>query len=260
MTVPSVTLETVPCVGTTKVEVWKHGRCECKELVFECLKVKKVFDEFVLRDCVEGIRFQVCGRPHGGTIEPRLILRNCKLSNVEIKNASSGPDSRLRFSGKCCCDVFGKDSRGNIIRLEVLEVPEGTNLSAGPCGELCFSFNVRRTYPHVPEPNFENLLHFLDQGRFELQCLGEAVIDPDNNEVTDEILVTSLGAFIAIKFDAEVQVCVPVLGYCKIDEEEAPIEDTFCEEFEMECIPSFNPPQLGYANAPIPPHRENSEQ
>lgn len=251
MTVPNVSLPTVLCTGTTKVEVWKHGKSESKELVFECLKVKKVFDEFVLRDCVEGIRFQVCGRPHGGTIEPTLILRNCKLSNVEIRDVSTGNDKRLKFSGKCCCDVFGKDSRGDIIRLEVLEVPEGTNLSAGPCGELCFTFNVRRTYPNVPESNFRSLLHFLDQGRFELQCFGEAMIDPDNNDVTGEILVTSLGAFIAIKFDAEVQVCVPVLGYCKIEEEEAPIEDTFCEEFEMESIPSFNPPQLGM---PTPPY------
>jgi len=250
MTAPNITLPTVCCTGTTKLDVWSHGKCECRELVFECLKVKKVFDEFVLRDCVEGIRFQVCGRPHGDEIEPTLILRNCKLSNVEIKDASSGSDKRLKFSGKCCCDVFGKDSRGNIIRLEVLEVPEGTNLSAGPCGELCFSFNVRRTYPCVPDPNFESLLHFLDQGRFELQCLGEAMIDPENNEVTGEILVTNLGAFLAIKFDAEVQVCVPVLGYCKIDEEEAPIDVSFCEEFEMECIPSFNPPQLGM---PTPP-------
>jgi len=260
MTAPNITLPTVPCTGTAKVDVWSHGRCECKELVFECLKVKKVFDEFVLRDCVEGIRFQVCGRPHGDTIEPILILRNCKLSNVEIKDASNSVDKRLKFSGKCCCDVFGKDSRGNIIRLEVLEVPDGTNLSAGPCGELCFSFSVRRTYPCVPDPSFESLLHFLDQGRFELQCLGEAVIDPENNEVTGEILVTNLGIFVAIKFDAEVQVCVPVLGYCKIEEDEAPIDVSFCEDFECECIPSFNPPQLGMPHYPIPPHRDNSEQ
>jgi len=250
MTVSSVNLPTVPCNGTIKADVWTHGKSECKELVFECLKVKKVFDEFVLRDCVEGIRFQVCGRPHGDTIEPTLILRNCKLSNVEIKDASSGSDRRLKFSGKCCCDVFGKDSSGNIIRLEVLEVPEGTNLSAGPCGELCFSFSVRRTYPLASDENFERLLHFLDQGRFELQCLGEAVIDEENNEVTGEILVTNLGAFIAIKFDAEVQVCVPVLGYCKIEEDVAPIDVTFCEDFEMENIPSFNPPQLGKTSPP----------
>lgn len=247
----NVTLPTVLCAGTTKVEVNVCGKTEQKELVFECLKVKKVFDEFVLRDCVEGIKFKVCGEPHGGTIEPTLILRHCMLSNVEIKNVSTNTEKRLRFSAKCCCEVFGKDSRGKIIRLEVIDVPEGTNLSEGPNGELCFTFGVRRTYPNVTDENFEKLLHFLDQGRFELQCLGEALIDEDNNIITGEILITNLGAFIAIKFDSEVQLCIPVLGYCAIEEDVAPIEVNFCEEFEFEDVPSFNPPQLGM---PIPPY------
>ena len=247
----NVTLPTVLCAGTTKVEVCEGGRTEYKDLVFECLKVKKVFDEFVLRDCVEGIKFKVCGEPFGGNIEPALILRNCKLSNVEIKDASTNTDKRLKFSAKCCCDVFGKDCRGKIIRLEVLDVPEGTNLSEGPCGELCFTFTVRRTYPNATTENFESLLHFLDQGRFELQCLGEAVIDEENNTTIGEILVTNLGVFIAIKFDAEVQLCVPVLGYCAIEEDVAPIDINFCEEFEFEDVPSFNPPQLG---VPVPPY------
>jgi hypothetical protein len=251
MTVPNVKLPTVICTGTTKVEVEIGGKKECKDLVFECIKVKKVFDEFVLRDCVEGIKFKVFGECHGGTIEPILILRNCKLSNVEIKNVSTNTDKRLKFSGKCCCDVFGKDSKGNILRLEVIDVPVGTNLSEGPCGELCFNFTVRRTYPFATEENFASLVHFLDQGRFELQCLGEAVIDEENNTTTGDILVTNLGAFIAIKFDAEVQLCVPVLGYCAIEEDVAPIDVDFCEDFEMEEIPSFNPPQLG---VPIPPY------
>ena len=251
MTVSNVKLPTVLCTGTTKVEVNVGGKTECRDLVFECIKVKKVFDEFVLRDCVEGIKFKVFGECHGGTLEPTLILKNCKLSNVEIKNVSTNTDKRLKFSAKCCCDVFGKDSRGNIIRLEVIDVPEGTNLSEGPCGELCFTFSVRRTYPNVTEENFESLVHFLDQGRFELQCLGEAVIDEENNTTTGEILVTNLGAFIAIKFDAEVQLCVPVLGYCAIEEDVTPIDINFCEEFEFEDVPSFNPPQLG---VPTPPY------
>lgn len=247
----NVTLPTVLCAGTTKVEVKTGGTTEFKELIFECIKVKKVFDEFVLRDCVEGIKFKVCGNPHGDVIEPTLILKNCKLSNVEIKDVSTNTDKRLKFSAKCCCDVFGKDARGNIIRLEVLDVPEGTNLSEGPGGELCFTFSVRRTYPNVTDENFERLLHFLDQGRFELQCLGEAIIDEENNTTTGEILITNLGVFVAIKFDAEVQLCVPVLGYCAIEEDVAPIDVDFCEEFEFEDIPSFNPPQLG---VPVPPY------
>ncbi|HYE84252.1 MAG TPA: hypothetical protein VEG39_19070 [Clostridia bacterium] len=251
MTNSNVSLQTVLCAGTTRVEVCVDGKSEWRNLVFECIKVKKIFDEFVLKDCVEGIKFQVCGKPFGDTILPALILKNCKLSNVEIKNVSAGGDKRLKFSGKCCCDVFGKDIKGNLIRLEVLDVPEGTNLSAGPCGELCFSFSVRRTYPNACEENFESLLHFLDQGRFELQCLGEAIIDDENNTTNNEILVTSLGIFVAVKFDAEVQLCVPVLGYCAIEEDISPIDVDFCEEFEYEDIPSFNPPQLGM---PIPPH------
>lgn len=247
----NVALPTVLCAGTTTVEVKVDGKTVSKDLIFECLKVKKIFDEFVLRDCVEGIKFKVCGEHHGETIEPALILKNCKLSNVEIKDVSTSTDKRLKFSAKCCCDVFGKDSKGNIIRLEVLDVPEGTNLSEGPCGELCFTFSVRRTYPNVTDENFEKLLHFLDQGRFELQCLGEAIIDEENNTTCGEILVTNLGAFIAIKFDAEVQLCIPVLGYCAVEEDVAPIDVNFCEEFEFEDIPSFNPPQLGM---PIPPY------
>ena len=246
----NVTLPTVVCAGTTRVEVDVCGKTECKDLVFECLKVKKVFDEFVLRDCVEGIKFKVCGEPFGDTIQPVLILKNCKLSNVEIRDASTNTDKRLRFSGRCCCNVFGKDKRGNIIRLEVLDVPEGTNLSEGAGGELCFTFSVRRTYPKTTEENFERLLHFLDQGRFELQCLGEAILDEDNNITTGEILVTNMGVFVAIKFDAEVQLCVPVLGYCAIEEDTAPIEINFCEEFEFEDVPSFNPPQLGMPSPP----------
>ncbi|MGE5631232.1 MAG: hypothetical protein ACM3TR_09080 [Caulobacteraceae bacterium] len=246
-----MSLPTILCTGTTTVTVKVDGQTQTKDLFFECLKVKKVFDEFVLRDCVEGIKFKVCGVPCDTTIEPQLILRNCQLSNVEIKNVSTAEEKRLRFSGKCCCEVFGKDQKGKIVRLEVLDVPEGTHLSAGPGGELCFSFSVRRTYPNATEENFEKLIHFLEQGRFELQCLGEAVIDEENNTVKNDILVTNLGAFIAIKFDAEVQVCVPVLGYCSIEEEIGPEEITFCEEFEFEDIPSFNPPQLG---VPVPPY------
>jgi hypothetical protein len=250
MSYVSESLPTVKCEGKTKVEIFRDGKPECKDLVFECLKVKKVFDEFVLKDCVEGIKLQVCGNPHGGEISPLLILRNCKLSNVEIKDASSDGDKRLRFSGKCCCDLFGKDRKGNIIRIEVLDVPKGTNLSEGAGGELCFSFNVRRTYPNTRNEDFERLIHFLDQGRFELQCLGEAIIDEDNNTIENSILVTSLGVFVAIKFDAEVQLCVPVLGYCKIEEDVSPVDINFCDEFEFEEIPSFNPPQLGMANIP----------
>lgn len=252
MTNHNTDLPTVPCVGTTKVEVCVGGKTECKELVFECLKVKKIFDEFVLKDCVEGIKFQVCGKPHEDAIEPRLILRNCKLSDVEIKNISTCDDKRLKFSGKCCCDVFGKDKKGDQVRLEVLDVPDSSNLSAGPCGELCFRFNVRRTYPCVTEENFESLLHFLDQGRFELQCLGEAMIDEENNNITGDILITNLGVFVAIKFDAEVQLCVPVLGYCAIEEDISPIDVSFCEDFEFEEVPSFNPPQLGMPTPPYP--------
>lgn len=245
------TLPTVTCAGKTKVDVYKDGKMECVDLFFECLKVKKVFDEFVLKDCVEGIKFKVCGTPHGGTILPALILKNCKLSNVEIKDVSTATEKKLRFAGKCCCDVFGKDSKGNIFALEVLDVPEGTNLSAGACGQLCFTFNVKRTYPNVTKENFDSLLHFLEQGRFELQCLAEAIIDEDNSTTSCEILITSLGIFVAIKFDAEVQLCVPVLGYCKIEEDISPIDVSFCEEFEFEDIPSFNPPQLG---VPVPPY------
>lgn len=245
------TLPTVLCAGTTSVEVNVGGRTESRNLVFECLKVKKVFDEFVLRDCVEGIKFKVCGEPCGGAIRPALILKNCRLSNVEIKDVSTCTDKRLKFSARCCCNVYGKDSRGNIIKLEVVDVPDGTNISEGPGGELCFTFNVRRTYPNATEENFKKLLHFLDQGRFELQCLGEAIIDEENNTITGDILVTNLGIFVAIKFDAEVQLCVPVLGYCAIEEDTAPIDVSFCEEFEFEDIPSFNPPQLG---VPVPPY------
>ncbi|MEA4847126.1 MAG: hypothetical protein VB106_07840 [Clostridiaceae bacterium] len=252
MIVSSVSLPTVSCAGTTKVEVRTGGSVECKELVFECLKVKKVFDEFVLRDCVEGIKFKVNGNPQGDTINPALILKNFKLSDVEIKDVSTCSDKRLKFSAKACSDVFGKDCKGDIIPLEVLDVPEGTNLSEGPCGELCFRFSVRRTYPNATEENFERLLHFLDQGRFELQILGEAMIDEENNTTNGEILVTNLGIFIAVKFDAEVQLCIPVLGYCAIEEDVAPIDVDFCEEFELEDIPSFNPPQLGVNVSPSP--------
>jgi len=241
------------CTGKTKVDIYKNGQIErCEDLIFECLKVKKVFDEFVLKDCVEGIKFKVCEEPYGGTILPTLILRNCKLSNVEIKDVSTSTEKRLKFSGKCCCDVFGKDAKGNIIALEVLHVPEGTSLSAGSRGELCFTFSIRRSYPLTNEENFNSLIHFLDQGRFELQCLSEAIIDDENNTVENGILNTNLGAFVAVKFDAEVQLCVPVLGYCKLEEAESPIDVTFCEEFEMsDNIPDFNPPQLGAPQTPL---------
>ena len=100
MTVPNASLPTVLCAGTTRLEVKTGGSTECRDLFFECIKVKKVFDEFVLRDCVEGIKFKVCGNPHGDIIKPALILKNCKLSNIEIKDVSTNSDKRLKFSAK----------------------------------------------------------------------------------------------------------------------------------------------------------------
>lgn len=243
-------LPTIPCAGTINVTVHTDTGCVQRDLILECLKVKKVFDEFALRDCVEGIKFELEHVPAGGSIQPQLILKHCKLHDVEIRDASTNTMNMLRFSGRCCCEVFGKDERGRLIRLRVVDIPEGsTNLSIGECGELCFRFNVRREYPDATTENFNNLLHFLDEGRFELQCFSEAVIDDMNNETECELLVTNLGIFIAIKFDAEVQVCVPVLGYCEV-EEILPIEESFCERFEFETLPSFNPAQLDRAITP----------
>jgi hypothetical protein len=246
-------LKTVECKGKIPVQIIGNGaESACPEfLTFECLKVKKVFDEFALRDCVEGVKFELDSVPRGGSIEPTLVLKHCKLCDVEIKDVSSNTMRMLKFSGKCCCDVFGKDQKGNLIRMRVVDIPDcNTNLSIGECGELCFRFSVRREYPYATCENFKNLLHFLDEGRFELQCFSEAVIDELNNETDCELLVTNLGVFLAVKFDAEVQVCVPVLGYCEI-EEILPIEDSFCERFEMEFdLPSFNPAQLDRAITP----------
>ncbi len=243
-------LPTVPCTGKTVVNVITEYGCAERDLIFECIKVKKVFDEFALRDCVEGVRFELCRDPHGGQIEPQLVLRNCTLCDVDIRDISNGTEKRLRFSGKVCCEVYGKDCKGNIIRMRVIDLPcNSGNLSIGPDGELCFNFSVRREYPDATEENFRSLIHFLDQERFELQAFMEAVIDEDNNETSNEFLVTSLGVFLAIKFDAEVQLCVPVLGYCEI-EEVVPIEENFCERFEFEGIPSFNPAQLDKAISP----------
>jgi len=245
-------LKTVECKGKIPVQIINGtDLTSCPEfLTLECLKVKKVFDEFALRDCVEGIKFELCQPPRGGSIQPTLILRHCKISDVEIKDVSTNGMKMLKFSGKCCCEVFGKDERGNIIRMRVIDIPDcHTNLSIGEDGELCFRFSVRREYPDATTENFNNLIHFLDEGRFELQCFVEAVIDEMNSDTECELLVTNIGVFLAVKFDAEVQVCVPVLGYCEI-EEVLPIEDSFCERFEFENLPSFNPAQLDKAITP----------
>lgn len=244
-------LPTVPCKGKTVVEViTEHGKHD-KDLIFECVKVKKVFDEFALRDCVECIKFEL-ERCHDTEIHPVLVLRNCKVCDSEVKDISNGHEKKLKFSGKCCCDVYGKDRKGNLVRMRVIDMPCSDFLSIGPDGELCFCFNVKREYPHATKENFKNLLHFLDEKRFELQCFIEAVIDEDNNVSNGEYLTTNLGAFLAVKFDAEVQLCIPVLGYCEI-EEVIPIEESFCEKFETEFdLPSFNPAQL---DKPIHPYR-----
>lgn len=243
-------LPTVPCSGKIFVNlVTETGCCE-RELILECLKVKKVFDEFALRDCVEGIKFELNCVPRGGIIQPVLILRHSRICDVEIKDVSTCSMKMLKFSGKVCSEVYGKDERGQIIKMRVVDIPEcNTNLSIGEDGELCFRFNIRREYPDATTENFDNLLHFLDEGRFELQAFSEAVIDELNNETEGELLVTNLGYFVAIKFDAEVQVCVPVLGYCEV-EEVLPIEENFCERFEFEALPSFNPAQLDKAITP----------
>lgn len=239
-------LPQVECTGTINLD----GAALFKE----CVKVKKVFDEFVLRDCVEGIELELDEKykDFRGFIEPTLILKDCKILNPQIKDASvrngvnngGSSGNRLRFSGRCCCKVFAKDTEGNIIGLKVKNIPSGCALSKGPDGELCFNFNVRRFYPGASQENFERLLHFIDKGVFELQCLTEAIIDEENSEFTDSTLLTNLGMFVAIKLDAEVQLCIPVFGYCQItDECERPTED-FCDNFELLDIPDFNPPQV----------------
>jgi len=237
-------LPQVECSGTINLD--------SSVLFKECVKVKKVFDEFVLRECVEGIEFELDEKYQGykGCIEPTLILKDCKIINPQIKDASKkkgvnilgSSENRLRFSGKCCCKVFAKDTKGNIIGLKVKSIPSGNALSIGPDGELCFNFNVRRLYPSASQEAFERLLHFVDKGVFELQCLGEAIIDEENNEFTDSTLLTSIGIFVAIKLDAEVQLCIPVFGYCEITDE-CTTED-FCDNFDLLDIPNFNPPQI----------------
>ncbi|MDD2482556.1 MAG: hypothetical protein PHC44_02390 [Lutispora sp.] len=214
----------------------------------ECVKVKKVFDEFVLRECVEGIELDVdeCHDSFRGSIDPTLILRHCMIINPQIKNASTSSEKRLRFSGRCCCQVFSKDSKGNIVRLKVKSIPSGTALSKGPNGELCFNFSVRRLYPGATTDTFDRLLHFVDQDTFELQCLGEAIIDEENNDFIGDTLITSIGVFVAIKFDAEVQLCIPVFGTCLITDECS--EEEFCDSFEIKDIPDFNPPQINDIN------------
>jgi hypothetical protein len=226
---------------------------EPTELFFECIKVKKVFDEFGLRDCVEGITFTLAKPPVGGVINPQLILKDCFLGDQVISNATTTiggvTNRRLRFSGTCCCEVFGKDQAGNIIHMIPTSIPSGTKFSIGLNGELCYHFSVRRDYddplmfPNFSDVAFDNLLHFIDEGRFELQCLSEAVIDPDNNVVNGTTLITNLGTFKVVKFDTEVQLCVPVLAYCQVNETNQ-IGD-FCEDFnEHAPFPPFNPAQL----------------
>ena len=217
-------------------------------LFSECIRVRKIFDEFVLRECIEGIVLEVRDNPEGFNlaIEPMLILRNCSIINPSISDASINTEKRLRFAGRCCCQVFARDTNNNIIRLNVTSVPAGSSFSIGADGELCFNFNVRRAYPEATETEFDRLLHFVDQQSFALICLSEAIIDDENNQFTDGVLVTSLGMFVAIKFDAEVQLCIPVYGYCEI--EEGTIDNGFCEDFGSVALPNFNPPQLNDLN------------
>ncbi len=212
----------------------------------ECVKVKKVYDEFVLRECVDGIEFEAegCGENASFAIKPTLILRRCDIINPQISDASTKYLKRLRFSGRCCCHVYAKDENNNIIKLKVKSVPPGTALSKGPGGELCYSFNVRREYPGVKREAFERMLHFVDQQRFKLECMEEAIIDEENNQFVNGVLLTSLGIFLAVKFDAEVQLCIPVIGYCQLTDECS--EEDFCGNFEAEDIPNFNPPQLSF--------------
>jgi hypothetical protein len=219
------------------------------ELFFECIKVKKVFDEFGLRDCVEGITFTLEEAPIG-EIDPVLILKNCVLENPTISNATTViggvTKRRLRFSGMCCCEVFGKDQAGNIIRMIPTSIPPGTKFSIGPTGDLCYTFSVRRDYDNLADFSptaFDQLIHFIEEGRFELQCLSEAVIDPDNNVVNGTTLITNLGTFKVVKFDTEVQLCVPVLAYCEVSE--IGQLGSFCEDFNLNVpFPDFNPEQL----------------
>jgi len=246
-------LPTVLCTGKSSIQVTTGDTTVTKDIFFECIKVKKVFDEFGLRDCIEGIEFKLCKAPSGGTIDPTLILKNCKLSGISILDASKRTPSRellekrLRFIGKCCCEVFGKDESGEIIRMIVMSIPGGSRFSIGPDGELCYSFNVRREYNainSISDEDFEKLLHFIEEGRFNLQCMEEAVIDEENNETCGESLVTNLGIFLVVKLDTEVQLCVPVLGYCEVIED-AQVDENFCgDTFPLLEFPEFNPPQL----------------
>jgi hypothetical protein len=247
-------LQSVLCTGRSTLDVTTGESTVTRDIFFECIKVKKVFDEFGLRDCVEGIEFEVPKKAAEGEIDPTLILRCCKLSDVCISDASRRApngtliEKRLRFSGKCCCDVYGKDECGDTVRLKVKKIPYcATRFSIGCDGELCYSFSVRREYNainSISDEDFERLLHFIDEGRFELQCLAEAIIDEENNEVCNETLVTNLGIFLVVKFDTEVQLCVPVLGYCEVVED-VQADESFCEDvFPLIEFPEFNPPQL----------------
>ena len=248
-----MSLPTVLCTGKSSIDVTTGGTTVSKDLFFECIKVKKVFDEFGLRDCIEGIEFELFKEPAGGEIDPALILKHCTLRDVMIADVSRRTptgeliEKRLRFSGKCCCDVFGKDAYGDIIRMKVVDIPGTSRFSIGHDGELCYSFSVRRAYnaPNsISDEDFERLIHFIEERRFELQCLSEAIIDEENNEVVGDRLITNLGIFLVVKFDTEVQLCIPVLGYCDVIED-IQEEETFCEDvFPLIEFPELNPPQL----------------
>ncbi len=198
----------------------------------DCLVVKKVYDAFSRRECLENISFEV--QLPGGCMDDYTFCHTVfgKAHVFPYDNAA-----------------YLSETNENYARLSIIVgIPVFVVLKR-KCDKTLFTLPAHPIFSGVVQK--DNILRlpvestvyaprdYLRQGRFDV--MAETFIKTGCvNICRGEIITLSLGIFLVIKITSDVSLRIPNYGYCEIPGEcEDECCENFCENFLDETITPF---------------------
>ncbi|QNO14420.1 hypothetical protein HYG86_06360 [Alkalicella caledoniensis] len=200
----------------------------------DCIITTKVYDACRQQEC-EFFEFGAFEVPFGWDFEDIFAYAEVVPSSVsfDVLNISlieGGPLARVQM--RVCADI-----NAFIVNTRTGEEEQIIGDNGFEDNEVCFEKDV---ILYLPEPD---KMDAIAEAIF--QIAGEPVIE-EFDDTEDEMfnIFIPIGAFIIVKSVAEVQLLVPVYGFCPTPPlcEEFPDVDA-CEEFQLLPFPDFYPPQ-----------------
>lgn len=203
----------------------------------DCIITTKVYDACRQQEC-EFFEFGPFTIPEGWDVDLDEIFAYAEVEpnsvsyNVQdISLINGGPLARVQI--EVCADI-------NVFIVNTVTGEEeqvvGENGVVDPL--VCFEKDV---ILYLPEPD---RMDAIAEAIF--QIAGETIIEEvdETEEGVDFNIFVPIGAFIIVKSVAEVQLLIPVYGFCPTPPlcEEFP-DVNACEEFQLLPFPDFYPPQ-----------------